>query len=199
MLKEIEAYIMDYKYFRKRKQTIRWENFMMTADCDFVSFILCSYFGLNLSTNLWMSIHSIEKYLKALLLKNDTSFNPRQYSHKIVKLWRKSKEMFPNEELFQSLEFETYISEINNENKNPEIRYSFGIDSREPIYTRMYALISCTLRLLILGEEEYIKRGDFGIADFSFGGNNHWFEKPIISAKEIVCSEIDRLTDLKRQ
>ena len=100
--------------------------------------------------------------------------------------------------MFQSEEFENYISEINNENKNPDVRYSFGIDSKEPIFTRIYTMISCTLRVLILGEEEYQKRGNYGIADFCFGGINHFFEKPIISAKEIVCKEIDRLTNLKR-
>ncbi|MBK3519799.1 HEPN domain-containing protein [Carboxylicivirga marina] len=174
-----------------------WQTFLLSADCDFVSHILCSYYGLKLGTSLWMSMHSIEKYLKALLLKNDSSFNPRKYSHRIEELWNKSKDLFPNEYLFQTPEFDTYILEINNQDKNPDIRYGFGIDSQEPNCTRIYTMIACTLRILILGDEEYRKRGNYGISDMCFGGCNHFFEDPIISAKEIVIKEVDRLTDLK--
>jgi len=65
-----------YRYITKRKVPTSWEQLLLLADGDFVSFILLSHAGMvagtagTAGTALWMAAHSIEKYLKSWLLKN---------------------------------------------------------------------------------------------------------------------------------
>ncbi len=57
------------KLTHNKKET--WEQILISADNDFVAFMFLSCCGLSDNTSFWMSIHSLEKYLKAYLLKDN--------------------------------------------------------------------------------------------------------------------------------
>ncbi len=202
-MEKIETKI-DYTYFKKEKMKETWEQFLLTADSDFVSSVLLSDCGILESTALWMMPHSAEKYLKSLLLKYKQPY-PR--SHNLNTLWDESKKYFPNEKTFQTKAYYNFISDFNTEYEykkqenelikkanNINIRYTYGITINDPMCIKTYVSLACSLRLLILGKEEYKDRGPFGLCDASFGeGYSCFFQKSKIDVKEMVCSIIKQI------
>lgn len=182
-----------YQYIKKQPFPSTWEQLLLLADGDFVSFILLSHAGKTESTALWLAAHSIEKYLKSWLLKNDSSFDPRRFNHRLVDLWEAARERFSDNRIFQASRFDAFIRELNLDNDMVSLRYSYGIHLKNPIFTRTYASVACSLRESILGSEDYRERGPYGILEFSFGFNTHFFEKPSIDTQRIVCDELERL------
>ncbi|MCP4968144.1 MAG: hypothetical protein GY926_23275 [bacterium] len=181
------------RYLQKRPMPTTWEQLLLVADSDFVSFILLRLGGVLGSTAIWLPAHSVEKYLKAWLLKNDPEFVPKNAGHNLKMLWDQARIEFPNDELFKEALFDAFIQELNMGNNAIELRYSYGIDSKDPIFTRMYTRVACRLRESILGRSEYLTRGPFGIAEGAFGGSTHFLENPEIETRRIVCAGVDRL------
>ncbi|MCI5137602.1 MAG: hypothetical protein D3922_04120 [Candidatus Electrothrix sp. AR1] len=66
-----------------------WQDLLISADADFVSFMFLSYCGISSNTSFWMSIHSLEKYIKAYLLKNVENYDPKSDGHKLNESWGK--------------------------------------------------------------------------------------------------------------
>ncbi len=122
-----------------------WEQLLLLADSDFISFVLLSHCGISEGTSLWMAPHSIEKYLKSLLLKSDPDFKYQSYSHKLNDLWSESKNCFSKNNLFQTTAYQTLINELNMENRNqrPDIHKNIcpSCCSREETRARRIAFI----------------------------------------------------------
>ncbi len=169
---------------------------MKASKYNFVLFILLSHCGISESTSLWMTAHSLEKHFKSWLLKCDPTVDLKLFSHKLNKLWDESKARFPQDGIFKVAEYRTFINELNMENRATELRYSYGIEIKDPIFTRVYTSLSCALRIAILGEKQFRERGAFGLCNASFGGYSYFFEKSKFDAKSIVCSEVNRLLSL---
>jgi hypothetical protein len=189
----IELMTKSHQFIHKREVETTWEQLLLLADGDFVSFILLSLAGKAESTALWLPAHSIEKYLKGWLLKNDPDFIPRRFGHRLEDLWCEARGRFPGNEVFQEPSFEVLVHELNMDNGSILLRYSYGITLENPIFTRMYTLLSCLLRENILGQDVCEGRGPYGIDDFSFGSVTHFLEKSKIDTKRLVCEEIERL------
>ncbi len=169
-----------------------WEQLLLTADSDCIAFILLSECGMLESTTLWKAPHSIEKYLKSYLLKSDPTINVINYSHNLMQLWAKCIEISPKNCLFQDTNYRAFVEEINMEDNNIQLRYSYGIEIKDPIFIKTYVPLSCLLRLLILGKKQFRQRGSYGLCNASFGGSTSFFENPKINVKEIVCGIIAR-------
>jgi hypothetical protein len=84
--------------FYAEKQSIINEMFIATADHNYVLARWSFHHDLNVDF-FWLAVHSIEKYLKALLLLNGKS--ARNYSHNIVALYTTATEIAP--ELFPAV------------------------------------------------------------------------------------------------
>ncbi|MCP4304939.1 MAG: hypothetical protein GY788_08725 [bacterium] len=89
-----------YEYIEKRSVHETWEQLLLLADGDFVSFVLLSQAGKVEGTTLWMAAHSIEKYLKSWLLKADPDCSPTSYGHDLVKLWNEARTRFSSSPIF---------------------------------------------------------------------------------------------------
>jgi HEPN domain-containing protein len=66
------------------KANLIQELFVRTADENYITARWCAINGLN-TDFLWLSVHSLEKYIKAALLQNGRS--SKGYSHDVVKLY----------------------------------------------------------------------------------------------------------------
>jgi len=73
------------------------ECFVNTADDNYIAARWCFVEGLHINY-FWLSVHALEKYMKAALLLNGES--SKSYSHDIIKLYRKTKclaaDLLPN-------------------------------------------------------------------------------------------------------
>ena len=74
------------------------ESFVNTADDNYIAARWCFVEGLHVDY-FWLSVHALEKYMKAALLLNGES--SKGYSHNIVSLYRKTKclaaDLLPND------------------------------------------------------------------------------------------------------
>lgn len=111
--KTIKNYMGCYDEFDWKSD---YNNLKFMADCDFCSVIILYYSSFLIWPYHWLTMHSIEKYLKSIILKHDESYNPKKDWHEILKLWNKVKCNY-NEfnmidfNLFYEL-FNWYINEI---------------------------------------------------------------------------------------
>ena len=67
------------------KNNLAHEIFVRTADENYITARWCAINGLN-TDFLWLAVHALEKYLKAVLLVNGKSSKP--YGHDIVRLYK---------------------------------------------------------------------------------------------------------------
>jgi len=84
--------------FYAEKRSIINELFIATADDNYVAARWCFRERLNVDF-FWLAVHSVEKYLKAILLLNLKS--AKQYGHDIVKLYAAATPLAP--ELFPAM------------------------------------------------------------------------------------------------
>ena len=129
---------MTYAFIRKRDMGTTWEQLLLAADSDFVAFILLSCCaGILESTSLWMAAHSLEKYLKSWLLKSDPEADPRAFGHELDSLWEAARSSHPQSEIFQVHEYEAFIDEVNMDGASTSLRYSYGIELKNPSFARL--------------------------------------------------------------
>jgi hypothetical protein len=85
------------EYYAEQHSIIN-ELFIATADNNYVAARWCFHQHLNVDF-FWLAVHSIEKYLKGILLLNGQT--SKQYSHDIVKLYAAVTPLAP--ELFPAM------------------------------------------------------------------------------------------------
>lgn len=127
---------------------------VVAANNDHVAYLLSAYFGLvpNSST-FWLVAHSIEKYLKAILLSTNPSTNIRDYRHDLMRLlgdvaadWSK----------FRAGEFITEVSRV-----TIDVRYNQASVFIGEGLTVQYAWVCAYLRSLLPANHD---RNKYGIA-----------------------------------
>jgi HEPN domain-containing protein len=74
------------------KQSIVQELFINTADDNYITARACFHENLN-ADFFWLAVHSLEKYMKAILLMNGRS--SKSYGHDIEKLYVQIKRLAP--------------------------------------------------------------------------------------------------------
>lgn len=74
------------------KTSIIEELFINTADDNYIAARWCFHESLNVDF-FWLAVHSLEKYMKAVLLMN--GFSSKSYSHNIVKLYSVVRPLAP--------------------------------------------------------------------------------------------------------
>ena len=161
-------YIAKFKFFNWRDNFPEDENILfVNAQHDFANYLALNFHGIAMmGTAIWMMPHSIEKYLKALLVqKKDISINKlrsRNFAHNLTALFERYKAINPESELFHEEDYEILIRELNVDGKNIGIRYSGGIFIDGP-FTRIYIEICTILRLDFLGKKKFHDAGPYGI------------------------------------
>lgn len=122
----------DYTYLKwvaqKTDLSTTWEELLLASDSDFVAFILLSSCGILDSTSLWMGAHSIEKYLKSWILKDDPTFRPSSKGHKLDELWSEANQRFSNNKITANTDFGILVDELNMDHKAIHVRYTYGIE-----------------------------------------------------------------------
>ena len=128
-------------------------NFKLAADIDFLSFLLCHKATLiPQSTHVWIVTHSIEKYLKAILEKNNEKIT---HTHDLKVLWSWTKKYIDKSDIF-----EEFILNLNT--LEPKTRYLENIITYSRDFAWYYLILATYLRYIILWEEEY-KKKDYGL------------------------------------
>lgn len=183
-----------------KKET--WEELLISADNDFVSFMFLSCCGIAINTSSWMSIHSLEKYLKSYLLKTKESYDTKKDQHDLSALWKsfvsaskwKYSSALSSHHLYWGEYYDKFINDLSLKGKNANIRYNiFNFYVNMIPFYCLYNEIAYFLRKKIIGDE-FDKRGVYGIPDCSFGGLSDCFsEKNNIEVKRYVLDYIEKI------
>ncbi len=130
------------------------EDLLAMADIDFISILVLWDAGVQPgSTYGWLFAHSIEKYLKAYLLKQDKDIND---GHKINNLWEKFKKI--NTEITGKPEFNKQLDvliERLTPYSHPKFRYSQYIEFLDDKLSYSYIVFCSLIRYLIIGKKNY--------------------------------------------
>ena len=186
----------EFKYFgmisKKPLGEASWEELLLAADSDYVSFMLLSFYELEMSTSLWLAHQAIEKYFKSWLKKNGEE---HKKDHDLETLFDGAKKQFPESIIFKVPEFLNLICELNMRDasgkaKNHHLRYQFGVEIKIPALLKIFSSLCGALRTEILGKSEFAKRGPFGLCEASFGGG---FFASKDDVKKILIPFIDSL------
>jgi len=161
-------YIAKFKFFDWRKNFPQDKNSMfINAQSDFVNYLILDYINeAPMGTSLWLVHQSIEKYLKAILLKSGVLKNEelrkKKYGHNLITLFEHFKASNPASDLFQNESYETLVRELDTGGENTGIRYAAGIHINEP-FTRIFIEVCTILRLEFLGSEAFLKYLPYGL------------------------------------
>jgi hypothetical protein len=101
----------------------KFESLALSANDDFIGF--CVLWRLHIVGNsgtFWISLHSLEKYIKARLLQIDSNHDIKKYRHNLVELWNALCTLDSFTEIANPIVYDKFIKETNN--INMEVRYS---------------------------------------------------------------------------
>lgn len=156
-------YIRINKPITETSFTLSWEILLSAADSDFISYLILANYNLDISPSIWLSQQAVEKYMKCLFLKEDSSFNAKKYNHDIVKLWKDTKKAFPKEILLKNKDYDDFIEELSTVNVNS--RYAlFNMEIERVLFSGKLIEFCDSMRKLIL-DKEYSSREFMGLAD----------------------------------
>jgi hypothetical protein len=124
------------------------------ADIDYVAFITLWDSGLlHGSTYVWTAAHCIEKYCKALILKNNPTIEVRDYSQKLDELWNDAKNHLS--QINQQPDLDSFISEL--QDVRTPVRYGNASIAISSGLLAIVSVLGAVLRYDYLGEAEYQK------------------------------------------
>jgi len=160
-----------------------WTYLLDSADNDFVNIIILWYSGIIVSSTFsWMFPHSLEKYLKAYLLKieQDPSIIPQnnppteemikeifKYRHNVKKLWKdfKNKSHTSTNKPKLNEAFEQMIKDVSTiETKQ---RYQGNIEFTSSSFFYYYIVLSSYIRYLTIGKKKY-RESLYGLKELNF-------------------------------
>ena len=132
---------------------ITFESLVHSANKDFIGFLVLWYCGIIGETATWISMHTIEKYLKSYLLKNNPALDVEKYKHNITKLWKKYKEINPESEILRFSQVDDFVNDI--ATIDMDVRYGQCDLCSAPQYLYQFVILGSYLRYEILGKEKY--------------------------------------------
>jgi len=161
-------YLAKFKFFNWKQNYRQDENIVfINAQEDFVSYLTLDFVGnMPMGTSLWLLQQSIEKYLKALLIKDGKfsidDLRKREFGHNLAILFDEYRKVNPTSLLFSNEDYRILIFEVDSDGNNTGIRYSGGIHVNEP-FTRIYIEICTILRYDFLGVEKFNESFPLGL------------------------------------
>lgn len=150
-----------------------WESLLITANNDFVSVLILWYSGVAPgSTYVWMLSHTLEKYIKAYLLKSRSVTNKalRNFGnngHSLVEIWKKYKSISLTTTRKPKLNnaFEEIISDL--DSIEPKIRYSGFVEYSSDGLLYFYIILCSFFRYLLVGKSKY-RTSFYGLDEIHF-------------------------------
>lgn len=169
---------MKYGGLNSKSKQETWESLLLTANNDFISVLILWYSGVAPgSTYAWMLPHTLEKYLKAFLLKsgNVTNAELRKFGktgHGLTELWTKYKSISNSttSKPKLNLAFDELIADFTSIDTG--IRYSGFVEYSSEKLLYFYIVLCSLLRYLIVGETIY-RTTFYGIDDIHFMPMNY--------------------------
>jgi len=149
------------------------ESLLSTANIDFVSVLVLWYTGVAPgSTYAWMLPHTLEKYLKAYLLKYNhvTNQELRKFGgtgHSLKKIWAKYKEVATSTTSKPKLNesFDQLVDDL--DTISPNVRYTGYLDFSSCSLLYFYIVLCSLLRHLLIGKAAY-RSSLYGLDGFVF-------------------------------
>jgi hypothetical protein len=150
-----------------------WESLLTTADNDFVSVLILWYAGIAPgSTYAWMLPHTVEKYLKAYLLKLEVikSSDLKHFGkdgHALIEIWNKYKTIATTTTSKPKLNnaFDELINDLST--IKPGLRYSGFVEYSSDTLLYFYIVLCSLLRYLNVGKQKY-RSTFYGLNDVHF-------------------------------
>lgn len=152
---------MKYWWVDRKIESETWESLLTTANNDFVSVLILWYTGVAPGgTYIWMLPHTLEKYLKAYLLKFNfidrkelTKFG--QNGHGLKDVWIKYKENSNTTTTKPEINiaFEEIINDLST--IETKIRYTGFIHLSSDWLLYFYIVLCSFLRYLIIWKNKY--------------------------------------------
>jgi hypothetical protein len=150
-----------------------WESLLLSSNSDFISVLLLWYNGIfPCSTYAWMFSHSIEKYLKSYLLKNNFITHKElnrigKNGHGIIEIWDKFKcsTSTTTSKPKLNIAFDELIIEL--ATIEPRIRYTGPIEYSSENLLYFYIVLCSYIRYLIIGKEKY-RSSFYGLENYYF-------------------------------
>lgn len=150
-----------------------WESLLVTANNDFVSVLVLWYTGVAPgSTYAWMFPHTLEKYLKAYLLKTKsvTEHELKQFGksgHGLQEIWDKYKEISNSTTLKPKLNdaFDEIVKNL--DTINPSLRYTGYLDYSSCSMFYFYIVLCSLIRYRLIGKSKY-RDSLYGLTGFHF-------------------------------
>jgi DNA-directed RNA polymerase subunit L len=155
-----------------------WETLLNAANNDFVSVLVLWYVGIvPASTYAWMFPHTLEKYLKAYLLrtKSVTSAQLKSFGksgHSLRDIWEKYKSICTSTTTKPKLNaaFDDIIADL--DTISTQVRYSGHLDLSSDGLLYFYIVLCSLLRYLLIGKQEY-RSSLYGLKGCYFLPMNH--------------------------
>ncbi|MCK5535531.1 MAG: hypothetical protein KAI79_01825 [Bacteroidales bacterium] len=159
-----------------------WESLLDTANNDFVSVLVLWYTGVAPgSTYAWMLPHTLEKYLKAYLLKskNITPKELKKLNHNLTKIWEKYKSVSNSTTRKPKLNeaFDEIIKTL--DTIKTSIRYTGYLDYSSSSLLYFYIVLCSFIRYLLVGKKEY-RESLYGLNGFQFYPTKDEYAKKIV-------------------
>jgi len=135
-----------------------WQDLLFTANNDFTSVLILGYTGIMpVSTHGWMFPHTLEKYLKSYLLKNNIMTNKqlRKSGHSLKFLWKKytdNTNVSTTKPLLNK-GFNELIEELDEIKTNSRYKLPSTVMTDRKIY--FYIVLCSFFRYLIIGKIKY--------------------------------------------
>ncbi|RLD56366.1 MAG: hypothetical protein DRJ01_15350 [Bacteroidetes bacterium] len=153
----------------ENNKVLDWKDLLINADNDFVSVVVLFYTNLIFgSTYAWLLPHTLEKYLKAYLLKANViqSDDLKKYGHSLKRLWNKYNEISQVKTTKPKLnaEFENLVDELSKISTNTRYNGYFNFASGSAFY--YFFVLSSLLRYLIIGKSRY-RSSLYGLDDIN--------------------------------
>lgn len=150
-----------------------WESLLNTANNDFVSVIVLWYTGVAPgSTYAWMFPHTLEKYLKAYLLKTKSVTEKElkkfgKSGHGLQAIWDKYKEVSncTTRKPKLNVAFDEIVRDL--DTINPSLRYTGYIDFSSCSMLYFYIVLCSLVRYLLIGKTKY-RDSLYGLTGFHF-------------------------------
>ena len=135
-----------------------WEILLASANNDFISVLILWYSGvIPKSTYGWMLPHTLEKYLKSYLLKNNVPKKEiKDLRHSLADIWQRYKNISNTSTSKPKLNeaFDQIIQDLSTMD-NANFRYSGCVDYSSDQLLYFYIVLSSFIRYLLIGKIKY--------------------------------------------